>query len=155
MLCGMASVVWYLLTAFLRCDGRALGRAAAAAVVVVVMLEPAEAQSSRPQSYADLYSQRARETQRPRASARAYTYDRYFKDRPTLSPYLQLLRRSSAGETAYQSHVRPELQRRAAQRQPPRTSRQKKSTAARVPDRTGAAITLYHSHYYSRPNQSR
>jgi hypothetical protein len=46
-----------------------------------------------------------------------YLYDKYFYQRPSVSPYINLARPDTMSGTSYQAYVRPEQQRRAAQYQ--------------------------------------
>lgn len=73
------------------------------------------AQYGQPPSYSDYYANKVANTGRPTASPREYTLDRYFMQKPTLSPYLNLTRSSSNSiAPAYQTYVVPEMNRRAA-----------------------------------------
>ena len=47
-------------------------------------------------------------------SSNRYLYDKYFYQRPTVSPYINLARPGNDVATSYQTLVRPELQRREA-----------------------------------------
>ena len=50
------------------------------------------------------------------ASPGNYLYDKYFYNKPTLSPYVNLGRGDSDSGTAYQTYVRPQQQARQQQR---------------------------------------
>lgn len=49
-----------------------------------------------------------------KANPTTYLYDKYFYNRPSVSPYLNLGRADDLDGTAYQAYVRPEQQRRQA-----------------------------------------
>ena len=67
-----------------------------------------------PQSYSDYYSNSLKTYQRPPVNAQDYTIQKYFYQRPTLSPYLNLTRRpSTVGPGNYFQYVLPEVERRA------------------------------------------
>jgi len=65
-----------------------------------------------PSNYGSYYSQNA--GMRGAESSSRYLYDKYFYQRSTVSPYLNLDRPGSDFATSYQTYVRPELQRREA-----------------------------------------
>jgi hypothetical protein len=65
-----------------------------------------------PGSYASYYNQQLQTYNRPPSSAGQYITDTYFYHRPTVSPYLNLLRRSGPYVNNYFQYVQPEIQRR-------------------------------------------
>jgi hypothetical protein len=80
----------------------------------------AEQLSQAPKSYSDYYAEQLSRSHRPTANVYNYTIDRYFYHRPTLSPYLNLTRRTSPDNlNNYYRYVLPEVQRRAAAGSPP------------------------------------
>ncbi len=86
--------------------------ASAAASIVVA----ATATAQVPNSYGSYYTQNFAKTGGGLGtdSANRYLYDKYFYQRPTVSPYLNLGRSGTNSATSYQSYVRPELERREA-----------------------------------------
>lgn len=76
---------------------------------------PPKTAYSPPKTYSDYYSRSLKEYHRPPSTARDYTINKYFYHRPTLSPYLNLTRRTPGyGRGNYQQFVVPEVERRAA-----------------------------------------
>ena len=73
---------------------------------------PAAAQ----QNYGQYYQQQFKKTGGglKTGSSNRYLYDKYFYQRPTVSPYLSAVRGGDMSGTAYYASVRPELQRREA-----------------------------------------
>lgn len=115
----------------------------------------AQAQVSSGRSYSDYFLDRTSAPYfQPSVSPRRTVYDLYFRDRPTLSPYLNLVypRRGpySAGLPNYFTTVQPELERRRAQQIRQETGRHIPTTAAQQwkPTRTTSSPTGYYSHYY-------
>ena len=68
----------------------------------------------RPQTYTEYYNKQLKTYHRPPTDVRNYTIDKYFYHRPTLSPYLNLGRRTGPNTlNNYYKYVRPEVQRRS------------------------------------------
>jgi hypothetical protein len=72
----------------------------------------ATASGQVPSSYGAYYTQSA--GMRGVQSSSRYLYDKYFYQRPTVSPYMSLARPGGDAATSYQTFVRPELERREA-----------------------------------------
>ncbi len=87
------------------------------AIVAGTCLSPSAATAQ--QGYGGYYGQQVRTThgQLGTQSSTRYLYDKYFYQRSTVSPYVNLDRFDTMDGTAYQSYVRPEQQRREATRQ--------------------------------------
>jgi hypothetical protein len=69
------------------------------------------------QGYGSYYGQRVTDTSgQAAASPTNYLYDKYFYNRPTVSPYVNLDRLDPLDGTAYQTYVRPQQQARQQQR---------------------------------------
>jgi hypothetical protein len=66
------------------------------------------------QGYGSYYGQKAVQSggQLVKGSPANYLYDKYFYNRPSVSPYLNLGRMDPLDGTAYQAYVRPEQERR-------------------------------------------
>ena len=76
---------------------------------------PPQTGYSPPKTYSDYYSRTLKEYHRPPETAREYTINKHFYHRPTISPYLNLTRRTPTyGRGNYQQFVVPEVERRAA-----------------------------------------
>jgi hypothetical protein len=70
--------------------------------------------SQTPKAYTDYYTQHLQNYRRPPVNVRDYTIDRYYYHNPSLSPYLNLARRSGAGNlNNYYRYVKPEIERRS------------------------------------------
>jgi hypothetical protein len=65
-------------------------------------------------------------------SANRYLYDKYFYQRSTVSPYLNLARPGNDAGANYQAFVRPELERRAANEQATRAYVQQRKLQGNV-----------------------
>ena len=88
-------------------------RLSLAVVGICIVTETARAQVINSQrSYSDYYSNQLKTYRRPDVSPRRYTYDKYFYNRPSVSPYTNLVRANALGGTSYQSYVVPERRRR-------------------------------------------
>jgi len=66
------------------------------------------------QGYGSYYGQKVVQSsgQLAKQSPTNYLYDKYFYNRPSVSPYINLDRMDSLDGTAYQTYVRPEKERR-------------------------------------------
>ena len=74
---------------------------------------------SPPKSYSDFYGNSLNQYKRPPTSARAYTLEKHFYHRPTLSPYLNPGRRpSTVGPVNSYQYVLPEIERRSQPQKP-------------------------------------
>ncbi|MHB1036662.1 MAG: hypothetical protein ACYC35_15495 [Pirellulales bacterium] len=96
---------------------RGLVLSAALAVALAAAIPTARGQSSDFKSYSDFYKKQTEEYHQVYKTPREYTIDRYFYQRPTLSPYLNLCapeRVPRQYTPRYQTYVRPELERREA-----------------------------------------
>ncbi|HEY6564814.1 MAG TPA: hypothetical protein VIY86_09985 [Pirellulaceae bacterium] len=71
------------------------------------------------QPYSSYYQQQWQTYHRPSSSPQNYTIDRYFYHRPTISPYLNLARRSGPYVNNYYAYVKPEVERRNQTMRPP------------------------------------
>lgn len=95
-----------------------LGAASFVAQPLGAQLQPLELPTSplqQPQSYSDYYRNQLNMNYRPNPSVRDYTINRYFYNRPTLSPYLNLTRRSGPDTlNNYYRYVLPQINRREA-----------------------------------------
>lgn len=80
---------------------------------VATFVPAATAQLSTPETYSGYYSNTLQQYRRPPVDPRRYTYDKYFYHSPAVSPYMNLLRQSNPYVPAYQTYVRPELERRS------------------------------------------
>ncbi|MCC6491394.1 MAG: hypothetical protein IT424_00045 [Pirellulales bacterium] len=84
-------------------------------LAVQIALYVAFAAIQRPvaaQGYGGYYRDHVAKNRGVGVSVNKYLYDRYFYNRPSVSPYLNLSRPAPPGTTAYQAYVRPEQQRR-------------------------------------------
>ena len=70
--------------------------------------------STTVKSHSNYYASQLKTHNRPVTSVSNYLIDTHFSNRPTLSPYLSLTRRSGAYSSNYHSYVRPELNRRSS-----------------------------------------
>lgn len=77
------------------------------------------------QSYGSYYEQtKARMSpQQTLVNPTRFLYDKYFYNRSTVSPYMNLGRRDPLGSTSYYAYIRPEQDRRAQATQPQRPQR--------------------------------
>jgi hypothetical protein len=108
-----------------------------------------------PRSYADYFNEQVHSYQRPPVSGQQYIIDRYFYHRPTLSPYLNLTRRSSPDTlNNYYRYVLPEVDRRqheaAASGTAPLTARPSVTPSGRTmvsPHQTAAAPPVSSGHF--------
>lgn len=82
----------------------------ATALVLCRLANLADAQ----QGYGSYYGQQAVKTsgQLAKINTTTYLYDKYFYNRPSVSPYTNLGRADPLDGTSYQAYVRPEQQRR-------------------------------------------
>ena len=130
---------------------------AMAALALLVLLPHAWAQyqkkqmrTSKPRSYSDYYRGEIKRRTTPYGVRGApntpgkYVVDRYFYQRPTVSPYLNLVRPNSSPVSNYYSYMLPEKQRREAERQ--KQQAPFKTPAGR---RSGTPTTSYYNHWYS------
>ena len=95
-------------------------RVAAFAIVVIELTTAAYGQYKgqqvyqKRQSYSDYYKQQTQSLGVPNVNVRNYTIDTYFYHRPTLSPYLNLTRRTGPNNlNNYYRFVVPEVDRRS------------------------------------------
>lgn len=84
----------------------------------IVATAGAQTGMPKPQSYTDFYKQQRQQTHTTYMTPRQYTYNKYFYHNPAISPYSNLMRPTGQYTPKYQTYVRPEQQRRAAQAQP-------------------------------------
>jgi len=86
-------------------------------LVVVLATAPVDALGQAPtrNSYSDYYTNTLKTYRRPPVDPERYTYDKYFYNRPSVSPYTNLTRRNPTGSTSYQAYVRPQEQKRLRQ----------------------------------------
>jgi hypothetical protein len=82
------------------------------AVVVCALIAAPRALAQAPSNYGAYFSQSA--GMRGAESANRYLYDKYFYQRATVSPYINLARPGSDSSFNYQMFVRPEQERREA-----------------------------------------
>jgi len=74
-----------------------------------------------PTSYSEYYAEQRRQYPAANPNVRNYTIDRYYYHSPTLSPYLNLGRRTNSNNlNNYHRFVRPEVDRRSAATPAPR-----------------------------------
>lgn len=86
---------------------------ALAALAILALARPAAGQ----QGYGSYYGQQVRTTSGGLPpTPNKYLYDKYFYNRPTVSPYINLDIGDTDSGTAYQSYVRPQQQMRQQQR---------------------------------------
>lgn len=80
--------------------------------LLVALATPAVAQ----QSYGQYYQKQFKQTGGGlgTGSSNKYLYDKYFYQRPSVSPYLSAVRGGDMSGTAYYASVKPELERRSA-----------------------------------------
>ena len=117
--------------------------------VVLLLAHVAHTQQVAPKTYSDYYSESLKTYRRPPATAARYTYDKYFYQRPTLSPYLNLTRPSGGYTNNYYQFVQPEMQRRSAA-----GGGGGGMVSTALPSSGGLAMptstgTAYHNHWYS------
>lgn len=93
-----------------------------------------------PRSYADYHHQQVG-SYRTLVNPRRYTVDRYFYHSRSLSPYLNLARRTGPSVNKYYHYVKPELDRRATATQPSQLLRRRSSFG------TGAATQWQGNHW--------
>lgn len=101
--------------------------------------QPTNNSTYRP--YSSYYQDQLRNYRQTGVSPQQYTMDRYFYHRPTISPYLNLTRRSGPYVNNYYAYVKPEQERRAQAARTPGTS-----TSDGSP-RTGK-LNPYYGHWY-------
>ena len=121
------------------------------AVVIAVWLAlPASSAGQRvTQPYSSYYGEQLRQYHRPPTDPSFYTYDRYFYHRPTVSPYLNLVRPAPQGSTCYHAYVVPETRRRLSSTPPQRLR------VSTVPRRmSNRSSRQWHSSYGHWYNQS-
>ncbi len=131
---------------------------ALAVVVMLALLSHAWAQyqkkpmrTSKPRSYSDYYRGEIKRRTTPYGVRGApntpgkYVVDRYFYQRPTVSPYLNLVRPNSSPVSNYYSYTLPEQKRRQAEQQKQQQSRFKTPSGRR----SGTPTTSYYNHWYS------
>lgn len=82
------------------------------ATVFITMSDSALGQLSNNKSYSDYYSKNLSTYHRPSNSPAQYTFDKYFYNRPSVSPYSNLNRRTNGYTNSYQAYVVPEKKRR-------------------------------------------
>jgi hypothetical protein len=87
-------------------------RAVAVLLAACGVLGASRAGAQIPDGYGAYYSKNV--GMRGAESSSRYLYDKYFYQRPTVSPYLNLGRPGTDFATSYQTFVRPELERREA-----------------------------------------
>jgi hypothetical protein len=104
------------------------------AFFATLFLAAASASAQYPGGYGAYYSQNVTSPGGMRGveSSSRYLYDKYFYQRSSVSPYLNLGRSGGDIATSYQTYVRPELQRREANAASSRAYVQQRKLEGRV-----------------------
>lgn len=106
---------------------------AAALVVGCNAWMPCFGQVQLPNTYGQYYQSKIPSYSGPGiATSNKYLYDKYFYQRPTVSPYINVGRLDTDFGTSYQAYVRPELERREASAAAQRAYVQQRKLEGRV-----------------------
>lgn len=94
---------------------------------------PCSGQVQLPNTYGQYYQSKIPSYSGPGiATSNKYLYDKYFYQRPTVSPYINIGRRDTDFGTNYQAYIRPELERREASAAAQRAYVQQRKLEGRV-----------------------
>jgi hypothetical protein len=85
-----------------------------AIAISISLVAAADTAAQAPMGYGQYFQQHATNYGSGPPSTTRYLYDKYFYQRPTVSPYMNVFRPDTARGTSYQTFVRPELERRDA-----------------------------------------
>lgn len=112
--------------------GASIGRVVVVCIAWMIAL-PCSAQVQLPSTYGQYYQSKIPSYSGPGiATSNKYFYDKYFYQRPTVSPYINMGRRDTDFGTSYQAFVRPELERREASAAAQRAYVQQRKLEGRV-----------------------